>query len=183
MEFEIIETERLLLRKSGIEQLNFVFNNYSDEELSTFLGAYTDTELATDKERFKQGFTSYNRSVVIFHLLDKTDNKVIGACAFHNWYAIHQRTEIGYDMKLDEYKQKGYMTEAVKAIIHYGFTKMNLNRIEALVSPKNIPSFKLIANMGFSQEGVLKEHYNVDGVLEDSFLFALLKSEYFKINS
>ena len=37
--------------------------------------------------------------------------------------------------------------------------------------------------MGFSQEGVLKEHYNVDGVLEDSFLFALLKSEYFKINS
>jgi hypothetical protein len=76
MEFEIIETERLLLRKSGIEQLNFVFTNYADEELSTFLGAYTDTALATDKERFKQGFTSYNRSVVIFHLLNKTDNKV-----------------------------------------------------------------------------------------------------------
>lgn len=72
------------------------------------------------------------------------------------------------------------MSEAVKAIIHHGFTKMNLNRIEALVSPKNNPSFKLIANLGFSQESVLKEHYNVDGVLEDSFLFALLKSEYFK---
>jgi ribosomal-protein-alanine N-acetyltransferase len=96
MEFEIIETERLLLRKSGIEQLNFVFSNYSDEELATFLGAYTDTALAKDKERFKQGFTSYNRSVVIFHLLNKTNNKVIGACAFNNWYAIHQRTEIGY---------------------------------------------------------------------------------------
>lgn len=181
MEFEIIETERLLLRKSGIEQLNFVFNNYADEELSTFLGAYTDTALATDKERFKQGFTSYNRSVVIFHLLNKIDNKVIGACAFHNWYAIHQRTEIGYDMKLDEYKQKGYMTEAVKAIIHHGFTNMNLNRIEALVSPKNIPSLKLIANMGFSQEGVLKEHYHVDGILEDSLLFGLLKKNFRKI--
>jgi ribosomal-protein-alanine N-acetyltransferase len=58
---------------------------------------------------------------------------------------------------------------------------MNLNRIEALVSPKNIPSLKLITNMGFSQEGILKEHYNVDGILEDSLLFGLLKKNFQKI--
>jgi ribosomal-protein-alanine N-acetyltransferase len=182
MEFEFIETERLLLRISGIEQLNYVFTNYADEELGAFLGAYTESALANDKERFKQGFTSYNRSVIIFHFLSKANKKVIGSCAFHNWYAIHQRAEIGYDMKLYEFKNQGYMTEAVTAIIHYGFTQLNLNRIEALVSPKNVPSLKIIKNMGFSQEGILKEHYNVDGILEDSLLFALLKSEYFKIS-
>ncbi|MND70827.1 putative ribosomal N-acetyltransferase YdaF [compost metagenome] len=70
------------------------------------------------------------------------------------------------------------MTEALKPIIQYGFETMKLNRIEAFLSPDNIPSLKLVQKFGFTKEGHLREHYNKDNKLEDSAVYSLLKSEY-----
>jgi hypothetical protein len=44
--------------------------------------------------------------------------------------------------RYENYKRKGLMTEAVSSIIDYGFNKLNLHRIEALVGSNNIPSLK-----------------------------------------
>jgi len=63
-------------------------------------------------------------------------------------------------------------------IIDYGFNTMQLNRIEAFISPNNIASQKTVLGQGFRQEGVLKEHYCKDDVIEDSLVFGLLKKDY-----
>jgi ribosomal-protein-alanine N-acetyltransferase len=52
-------------------------------------------------------------------------------------------------MEDDNFKRKGLMTEAVDAIIDYGFTKMNLNRIEALVASYNVASLRIIEKNNF----------------------------------
>ncbi len=70
------------------------------------------------------------------------------------------------------------MTEALKPIIAYGFGEMNLHRIEALTATYNVPSQKLLENNDFVKEGLLREHYMVDGKAENSVIFSLLKSEY-----
>jgi [ribosomal protein S5]-alanine N-acetyltransferase len=70
------------------------------------------------------------------------------------------------------------MLEAITSIVDYGFHKMELNRIEAFISPDNLPSKKLIAKAGFTQEGVLREHYKWENKIYDSVVFSLLKSEY-----
>jgi ribosomal-protein-alanine N-acetyltransferase len=69
------------------------------------------------------------------------------------------------------------MKEAVKPILDYGFTKMLLNRVEALIGAENTPSLKILQANNFTFEGTLREHYNVNEVHEDSLLFSLLKSE------
>jgi ribosomal-protein-alanine N-acetyltransferase len=117
---------------------------------------------------------------LFFHIIDKNTNENIGGCGFHNWFAEHSRAEIGYHIINENFKQKGIMTEAVQAVINCGFNTMNLNRIEAFTSPKNIASLRIIEKNNFKKEGFLKEHYFVNNNLEDSIVFALLKNDYFK---
>ena len=70
------------------------------------------------------------------------------------------------------------MTEAVSSIIDYGFTKLKLHRIEALVGSNNIPSLKIIEKNRFIKEGLLRQHYYIADKYEDSVLFSKLYNEY-----
>ena len=178
MIFETLETDRLILRKLTDEVYQYLLKNCTDTEIMEHLGFKTAEELAKEKPKFTQGYTSYGKTLLLFQLIDKTSNTVIGWCGYHTWYTPHFRAEIGYVLDDNEFKNKGLMTEALKRIIEYGFNDLNLHRIEAFVGKDNPPSLKLMNKFGFVQEGHLKEHYNNKGVLEDSLLFALLKSNY-----
>jgi ribosomal-protein-alanine N-acetyltransferase len=79
---------------------------------------------------------------------------------------------------MEEFKQQGFMKEAIAFVLKYGFQEMDLHRVEALVSPNNVPSLKLIKHFGFQEEGLLKEHYFIDGKFEDSLIFGLLKRNF-----
>ena len=86
--------------------------------------------------------------------------------------------EIGYDISDLTYRQKGFMTEAVKAIISYGFTTLRLHRIEALVGSQNIPSLKIMEKNQFRKEGLLRQHYYSSGRYDDTIVFSKLDHEY-----
>jgi ribosomal-protein-alanine N-acetyltransferase len=70
------------------------------------------------------------------------------------------------------------MSEAVAAILTYGFNEMKLYRIEAMVADYNTASVRILEKFGFVHEGRLREHYNVNGKMEDSVLYGLLKKEF-----
>ena len=70
------------------------------------------------------------------------------------------------------------MSEAVEKIIRYGFEELNLNRIEAIVGPENVPSLRLMEKNGFVQEGRLRKHYPSENGFEDSLVFGLLREEH-----
>jgi len=178
MTFQVLETENLILRKITPEVYDFLFRSLSEAEIKTFLGLETDGQFAKEKEKFSKGMATYNRSFVNFQIIDKKTNKIIGACGFHTWYTEHARAEIGYNLNGDQYKGKGVMTEALKAIVRYGFEEMKLNRIEALIAPHNEPSLRLVQKLGFVKEGHLRQHYYKNNIMEDSFFFALLKQDY-----
>lgn len=178
MEFEVLTTERLLLRKLTPEGIEYIFQNYSEEEAKRQLGLTTRNEFIKEREKSKGGYTTYDRSILQFKLILKETQEVIGSCGFHNWYFAHCKAELGYAISKEEHKKKGYMSEAVDEVIEYGFESMNLNRIEACVGPDNIASLSLMKKFGFVKEGYLRQHYMSDGDIYDSVIFALLKEEY-----
>lgn len=178
MEFEILTTERLLLKKFTPEGFKYLFENYSKDEIKAQLGLTTDEEFERDKQKSEGGYKTYDRSIVQFKLILKETNEVIGAGGFHNWYAVHSKAELGYALNKDEHKQKGYMSEAVRTILEYGFHSMQLNRVEACVGPANTASLSLIRKFGFTQEGYLRKHFTRDGEVQDSIIFSLLREEY-----
>jgi ribosomal-protein-alanine N-acetyltransferase len=173
----IIETPRLLLRMETAEEYKRILESYDDAALMQYFGLQ-ETELELEKMKVKGGICTYRTDVVFFHLIEKTTQHVIGSCNFHNWFRIHQRSEIGYALRREEYKNKGFMREALLPIVDYGFTTLNLNRIEAFIGPENMPSQRLVQRLGFRQEGHLRGHYCKDGVIGDSLVFGLLRDEF-----
>lgn len=178
MNFPIIETPRLILRILDTNAINHVIETYSREDMWAFFGILNEKQEEEELKRYRGGYDSFNRTVKRFIVVEKASQKVIGACAFHNWFISHNRSEIGYNIISDEDKQKGYMTETVSAVIDHGFNVLNLHRIEATTGRENIASQKTLLKHGFVFEGVLREHYNVDRVHQDSLLYGLLRNEF-----
>lgn len=178
MTFEILETQRLRLRKLTPEVFDYIFNNYSEEQICAFLGLRSEQEFLREHEKYWEGLSTYNRSFLYFQLLQKDTARVLGWCGFHTWYIDHRRAEIGYVLYEESDHRKGYMSEAILPIIAYGFGPMNLNRIEAFVGPNNTPSLLLMQKLHFTPEGYLRQHYISNGVIEDSLLFSLLKADH-----
>ena len=175
--FEILNTERLQLRKISPLELNYFFENCSEETIRKELIIHTDSGFEKEKEKYKKGYSDYRRTILGFQLIDKSTGEIIGNCGYHNWQTEHHRAEIGYDLAKEDYKRKGLMTEAMKAVIDYGFKTMNLIRIEACVSPVNEASLKLLQKFNFVKEGYFRKHYFKDGVVGDSVFLSLLKDE------
>lgn len=173
-----LHTARLTLRELRPERWRAVHQTFSEAELIAFFGIQNEKELEEERRRFGEGLAGYRRSFVSFHLIEKATACVIGACGFHTWHLRHARAEIGYSITDESRKWQGFMQEAMPAVIQYGFEEMRLNRIEAFVGPTNTPSLKLVERMGFTQEGIMREHYCRDGQTEDSIVFALLRREW-----
>ncbi|MCY7541071.1 GNAT family N-acetyltransferase [Bacillus pumilus] len=76
----------------------------------------------------------------------KEDPAIIGSCGFLNLEKQHYRTEIGYELHHDHWR-KGIMSEAIAAVLRYGFQEMDLNRIEAIIDPANTASISIIGEI------------------------------------
>lgn len=176
-----LETERLILKGITPEAYKIIMDNSGNEEVIRFWGLQTDAELQAELRRYKGGMTCYYHSFMRFVLEEKATGNVIGQCGYHKWYKDHSRAEIGYNMSIEELKNKGYMREAIAPIIEYGFTTMKLNRVEAFIHPENEPSVKLVQRLGFTYEGLMREHYCSADVIEDSACYSLLSREFYKL--
>jgi RimJ/RimL family protein N-acetyltransferase len=107
----------------------------------------------------------------------RENNKIIGTVTLFNLNLSNGRAEIGYAMG-SAYWGKGYMNEALTALIVHAFDVVKLRRLEADVDPRNTPSVRTLERLGFQREGFLRERWHVEGELQDAFFYGLLKHEW-----
>lgn len=100
------------------------------------------------------------------------DNKIIGTTGLWRIINDHHRAEIGYALHPDHWN-KGINTEAMKAVIDYGFNTIKLHTIEANLDPNNIGSKRTLEKSGFVQEGYLKENYFFEGKYTDTLIYSI----------
>ncbi len=177
MEIEVLTTNRLILRKLTPEVFDYIYRDLSESQQIIFLGLSSKEALEVEKRKYEAGLCTYNKRFLYFQLLEKESRDILGWCGYHTWYLDHDRAEIGYGLFEEKFKRKGYMSEAILPIVNYGFEKMKLNRIEAFISPSNTASLKLVNKLNFIKEGHLRQHYYHNNRMEDSVIYALLKSE------
>lgn len=89
----------------------------------------------------------------------------------------HNRAETGYWVG-KSYWGKGFVTEAVKAILKFGFDKLNLNKIYAQAFPNNPASSRVMEKVGMQYEGCLREHVRRDSIYHDLRIYSILKEDY-----
>ncbi len=173
MHFETLETSRMKLLKVSEKELQFMFDNYSSQEIIDFLGLASEEQIETERKKLSLGYNTFNKEFHVFYLSLKGTNKNIGWCGYHTWFRDHNRAELGYMLFDQKWMGKGYMSEALSTVLSYGFDKLQLHRIEALVGRENMASLALLNKNGFDFEGTLKQHYKVGNRYEDSLMYAL----------
>ncbi|RLI02029.1 N-acetyltransferase [Candidatus Bathyarchaeota archaeon] len=174
METPSITTDRLRLRPVTETDIDFVFKLFSRTETNLYSEDPDIKSLKEAKEMYvrymKPGSDTHFR--VIIELTSTTEP--IGTIGFYNYITDYRRAEMGYDL-LKEYWGQGYMSEAVQAIIKYGFEELGLVRIEATVDPENIRSIKVLERNGFKHEGTLRKRYYYSGKWRDELFYGLIK--------
>jgi RimJ/RimL family protein N-acetyltransferase len=107
-------------------------------------------------------------------IVRKADNRLIGRCGLDRGGP----DLLGYCLCRDLWG-KGYMTEAVRAVVDYGFREINLHRIWADCDPRNIGSRRVMEKMGMRREGHAIENYRYpNGEWADTYFYAILDREW-----
>jgi len=111
----------------------------------------------------------------------KGEEQFVGCCGY-SWHLGLPFGVLDYDLARCYWKQ-GIMTEAVQALLRFGFEVRNLHRVEARVRLGNEASMRLLQRLGFQEEGRLRECLFLNNHFFDVKIFSRLKSEYRKSTS
>jgi len=177
--FPLLETKNLLLRRIHAADANALFKILSDDEVTRFYDddTFMDLSQATRQiEAWENG--NKNKTSLRWGITIKDEGILIGSCGYYGFHTWYNRASIGYELGR-QFWRRGIMTESLFAIINYGFSDLDLNRIQAFVMPENIGSIKMLETLGFRNEGLLKEYekWGSKGYV-DLFSFALLRKTW-----
>jgi len=177
--FPKLETNSLLLRRIISGDANALFEILSDPEVSEFYdeNAFVDISQASDQiADWENGFAD-NRCIR-WGIIRKDKDDLIGSCGYYGFHTWNNRASIGYELERISWRQ-GIMTEALSAIIDFGFSRLELNRIDAVVMPENTASINMLEKLGFRNEGLLREYekWGSKGFV-DLCVFAMLRKDW-----
>jgi len=105
------------------------------------------------------------------------DGVAVGSVALKNISHTMGYAEIGYGIG-ETHQRQGIATAAVRLLIRMCFGDSPLRKLLAYVHDKNVASCRVLQKLGFTQEGLLREHYIINGIPENEILFGLLKREW-----
>lgn len=175
--FPILYTDRLDLVEIKQSHLSDLHKLFSDENVTRFynlLPFQNEQEAQKHIDWFQNRFK--DKLGIRWGIAIKGQQNIIGTIGFNNFSKRH-RANIGYDLQT-EYWNNGFITEALKAVINFGFNQLEINRIEAEVMQGNIISEKVLNKLNFKNEGVLREWMLWNEKHYDMTMFSLLKSEF-----
>ena len=176
--FPVIETERLILRQVTNEDASNLLKYLSNKDVIKHIGLepFNTIDAALDEISWYQSILE-KKTGIRWGITLKDEGEVIGSCGFLNLVSKHYRSEIGIELSKD-YWGKGIASEAFEAVIGYGFEQLNLQRIEALIEPLNIPSQRLAERQGFMREGLLRSYEFTVGKFDDLYMYSMLKRDF-----
>ncbi len=112
-----------------------------------------------------------------FFMIRREDATLVGAITLDNLRrGPAQSGTLGY-WTGEPFARQGYMAEAIAALTHHAFTKMDLSRIEAACLPENRASRGVLEKAGFKYEGVAQSYLQIAGRWRNHVLYAALRHD------
>jgi ribosomal-protein-alanine N-acetyltransferase len=178
LNFPEIHTDRLVLRKPGIEDVQDIFEIKSDPLVTVPYCAEPYSKIEQADKWIRELFSFYSAGEgVMWFITKRGESKVIGDCTFWHIDSDSSCGELGYELG-SSYWNNGIATEATTAVIKYGFGGMNLNRIEACPFSTNKRSARLLEKIGFTLEGNLRQRVMFRNEYFDQLYYSILKGEF-----
>ncbi|MCR8656649.1 GNAT family N-acetyltransferase [Paenibacillus endoradicis] len=178
MRFQVLESDRLVLRQLTINDAPDLFAYLAKDEVTQFYDINNLTRIEEAETIIKYWNDKFHTFEVIrWGITLKNEDRIVGTCGFHKWIKNHHKAEIGCELSPDHWKH-GYMTEALSLIIDYGFKELELNRMEALHHSENKNTRKILDKFKFQEEGILHEYFYKNQEYIDVVIHSLLKKNW-----
>jgi len=175
-----IETERLTLRppQHGDFRAWAALRTQSRDFLTPWEPTWAHDHLSrksfTNRVYWAQRSINNGTSVPLF-LVRREDDTLLGALTLDNIRrGPAQAGTTGYWIGAPHTRQ-GFMSEALRALVHHAFTELDLSRVEGACLPENAPSRAVLERCGYKYEGVAQSYLQIDGRWRNHVLYANLR--------
>jgi ribosomal-protein-alanine N-acetyltransferase len=173
-----ITTERLLLRWMTEDDTDALYDIFSDPHVMRYWSTppLPHREAAAQLQR-EIAAGNENVAMLKWGVALRDSNHIIGTTTLFNLSFENGRAELGYALGRAHWS-KGFMHEALQALLSHAFDDMQLRRLEADVDPRNAASIRTLERLGFQREGFLRERWHVNGEIQDALFYGLLHHEW-----
>jgi len=118
-----------------------------------------------------------NGTALPLFLFESSTDMLLGAITLDNIRrGPAQAGTLGYWIG-ERHARQGYMSEAIRAVVHHAFAVMDLSRIEAACLPENTASRGVLESTGFKYEGVAQSYLQINGRWRNHVLYANLRND------
>lgn len=177
-----IETERLTLRPPTHSDFRdwTALRRESRDYLTAWEPSWAPDHLSrkafTNRVYWAQRSVASGSALPLF-LVRRVDQALLGAITLDNIRrGPAQSGTLGYWTGAP-FARQGFMREAIGAVVHYAFARLDLSRIEAACLPENVASRGLLESAGFKYEGVAQSYLQINGRWRTHVLYAALRSD------
>jgi len=174
-----IETERLLLRQFTREDAPSAWANWAgDEAVQNWYGEPVYATLEEAQGLLAKYIAGYeNNDYYRWAVIDKSSGECIGQVAYFLVDTKNHFGEIEYCVG-QAFQRRGYCTEAVRAIMAYGFGKVHFHKVQVCHIPANEASRGVIRKCGFTYEGTLRDYFYGAGAYTGRLYYSMLENEW-----
>jgi len=175
-----IETPRLLLRPHRRDDLEHLLRYSVRPEYYRYLPVPPLTPegvAALLERRIAAAARSDEMKSWVFAIEPQQVGYTVGATRISVVNQEHQVADIGFALDSDFYG-RGYATEAARAVVSFGFSRLGLLRIWATTDVENEASCRVLERLGMKREARLRHDKLMRGEWRDSFLYAILQPEF-----
>lgn len=170
-----LESNSLLLRSFKETDIGWVFQGLSNPDIIKYYGVSYDSLEATKEQMNWFKNLEIEETGIWFAICSSNNKTFYGAGGLNNISKEHKKAEIGFWL-LTDFWRKGIMTEALPLICNYGFTHLDLHRIEGFVESENINCKKALTKLGFLHEGTMRDCEIKNGAFISLDIYSKLKS-------
>ena len=169
---------RVSLRRFTESDTAALFATFSHPEVMRYWSRPAMTDIAEAKALIEHILADYETGDNLPLAIERNSDLIfVGHCTLHHLHAASRRAEIGYALARP-YWGKGYMHEALQTLLRFAFERLDLNRLEADIDPRNVPSARSLERLGFVKEGLLRERWIVNGEVSDTGFYGLLRRDW-----
>ncbi len=173
-----INASRVSLRWITEEDVDALYLIFSHTEVMRYWSTPPLADRSAAVKLLHEIHDGFRRQTLLkWGIARRTDDALIGTTTLFNLDLANHRAEIGYGLDRAHWGN-GYMNEALQALLAYAFEELALHRIEADVDPRNGASIRTVERLGFQREGYLRERWQVNGEIQDSLFYGLLRPDW-----
>jgi ribosomal-protein-alanine N-acetyltransferase len=172
-------TNRLILREISWDDVGLIHQLHLHKEVEEYNTIGIPRHTGDTLEVLLSAIEDQQMSIRSHYgwiITTRESEEFVGEAGMHLSGDSFRSCDIYYSF-LPEHWKKGYATEVVKRMIRFGFTELNLHRIQAGVSTENDRSIRVLEKSGMTREGLRRKVLPIRGEWKDNYCYAIVEDD------